>query len=251
MAQIQPLTRAPIVEALIDFRVQVGQRIAVDQLERAADAPGFGYHKKSPILRGTFGFVVNPQDSPMAKPLLGAAATIGVRFHSADERYVAQFTTEGFTLSRLAPYESWEALIREARRVWAVYRDCAAPTRIQRTATRFINNLRLPLKPGERFDLYLNGLPNLPPEYPQSISSFLQRFVVHDDVSGANAILTQALEQFPLAPPVPVMLDIDVFRECRFEPDGTEVWDFLTDLRQLKNRCFFGALSNDAVKLYR
>jgi uncharacterized protein (TIGR04255 family) len=49
---------------------------------------------------------------------------------------------------------------------------------------------------------------------------------------------------------VPVILDIDVFRESRFAVDGNAVWDYLAQLRVLKNRLFFGALTDEAVELY-
>ncbi len=91
----------------------------------------------------------------------------------------------------------------------------------------------------------------MPPEFPQTVSSFLQRFVAYDEPSGATAILTQALNQFPTAPPVPVILDIDVFRETAFAPDGAEVWNYLAQLRLLKNRFFFGALKEEAMEIYR
>ena len=250
VATIRQLARAPIVEALIDLRVHAAEATTVERLEKALEDQDFGYHKKGPILRGQFGFVINPQDDPPTQSMSGSSSIIGVRLHSADERYVAQFTIEGFTFSRLEPYESWERLVSEAQRVWSTYRACVAPTRIHRTATRFINNLRLPLKPGDRFERYLTAMPNMPPEFPQTCSSFLQRFVVEDERSGATAILTQALEQSAPTPSVPVILDIDVFRETRFAPDGAEVWDFLGELRGLKNRFFFGALTEAAVGLY-
>jgi len=90
----------------------------------------------------------------------------------------------------------------------------------------------------------------MPPEYPQSISGFLQRFTIQDERCGATAILTQVLEQFTEGNPVPVILDIDVFRETNFPSDSPEVWNYLADLRALKNRFFFGALTEEAVRLY-
>jgi uncharacterized protein (TIGR04255 family) len=250
MAQIRQLAHAPIVEALIDIKVQAAEGTTVESLQKALSNRNFGYHKKGPILRGQFGFVVNAQDVPPTQQVLSNTAIIGVRMHSADERYVAQFTTEGFTLSRLEPYESWEALVSEAIRIWSEYRACVIPTHIHRVATRFINNLRLPLKVGEPFERYLTGLPNMPAEFPQTVSSFLQRFVIYDEACGATAVLTQALEVFTPEPPVSVILDIDVFRESRFAADGNVVWDYLAQLRMLKNRFFFGALTEEAVELY-
>lgn len=239
------------MEAIIDLRVHVIEGMTVAQLEQALSEIDFGYQKKGPILRGQFGFSVNTEDSPpIAQTLLSETNIIGVRLHSADEKYVAQLTIEGFTLSRLAPYESWEALIKEAKRIWQIYRTCVKATRIQRTATRYINNLRLPIPLGDRFEKFLTGLPVMPPDYPQSISSFLQRFVVNDEASGSTAILTQALDQVTTAGPLPVILDIDVFRDTKFSADSRDVWDYLTDLRKLKNRFFFGALTEAAMELY-
>jgi uncharacterized protein (TIGR04255 family) len=250
MATPRPLARAPIIEALIDFRVQVGEGIGVEQLEKAIEDRDFGYHKKGPILRGHFGLMFNPQDVSMTFPTASETTIIGTRLHSANEKYIAQFTMEGFSLSRLEPYESWELLIDEAKRIWEVYLACAKPTRIHRTATRFINNLRLPILPGERFEKYLTGLPNMPPDFPQTISSFLQRFVVYDAPIMATAILTQALDQVTTVGPLPVILDIDVFRETKFTCDSPDVWNYLTELRNLKNRFFFGALTEAAMELY-
>lgn len=90
----------------------------------------------------------------------------------------------------------------------------------------------------------------MPPEFPQTVSGFLQRFMVYDQDSGATAILTQALESFSISFPVPVILDIDVFREMQFSLDGGEVWEYLDELRGLKNRFFFGALTEEAMELY-
>lgn len=253
MARVQPLARAPIVEALVDFRIQAGMDFSVERLEKSLEDRDFGYQKQGPILRSRFGFVVNSQTAQVAAPP-PEAAIIGVRLRSADTKYVAQFTTEGFTLSRLEPYESWEALMKEAQRIWSEYQACVATVRIRRAATRFINNLRLPLKVGDRFERFLTGLPNMPPEYPQAISNFLQRFVIYDEPTGATAILTQVLDQFlpeRVIERAPVILDIDVFRETPFPPAAREVWDFLAQLRDLKDRLFFGALTDEAVELYR
>jgi uncharacterized protein (TIGR04255 family) len=74
--------------------------------------------------------------------------------------------------------------------------------------------------------------------------------VIDDEACGATAVLTQALEVFTPEPPVSVILDIDVFRESRFAADGNVVWDYLAQLRMLKNRFFFGALTEEAVELY-
>ncbi len=248
MARIRPLAHAPIIEALVDLRVQAAEGMTVERMDKALESQQFGYHKKGPILRGNFGIEIGPL--PVVPQMMGNTAIIGSRLHSSDEKYVAQFTLGGFTLSRVEPYESWDLLMIEAKRIWLIYQACAEPTRVQRTATRYINNLRLPLKAGERFERFLTGLPVMPPDYPQTISSFLQRFVVYDAECGATAVLTQALEQVTEGRPLPVILDIDVFRETKYTANSPDIWNYLDELRALKNRFFFGALTEEAVELY-
>lgn len=251
MAHARHLPNAPITEALIDFRVEAPSGATVETLEGELDRRNtFGYKKIGKIIRGEFGFSINPQEQPPSRVLAGATTTIGVRLHSTDQKYVAQLTVEGFTLSRLQPYESWETLVAEAQRVWQLYLACLQPPQITRAATRFINNLRLPLAPGDPFERFLAVPPTVPLELPQSVTEFLQRLVIYDAQSEATVILTQALAADSPKRPVPVILDIDVFRWSRFPRPGLEAWAYLSKLRDLKNRFFFGCLTEDAIGLY-
>ena len=149
MAEIRHLEHAPITEAVIDFRVEALTDVTVDTLVAALEHRGYlGYARKGPIVRSEFGFSTKVAEAPQA---VHTSTRIGVRIHSPDDRYVALFGIEGFTLSRLEPYESWENLVGEARRLWEGYRECLGPLRITRIATRYINNLRLPTLQLERF----------------------------------------------------------------------------------------------------
>jgi uncharacterized protein (TIGR04255 family) len=74
--------------------------------------------------------------------------------------------------------------------------------------------------------------------------------VVYDAECGATAVLTQALEQVTEGRPLPVILDIDVFRETKYTANSPDIWNYLDELRALKNRFFFGALTEEAVELY-
>jgi uncharacterized protein (TIGR04255 family) len=248
MADIRHLPRAPITEAVIDLRVETPPGTTVEALLHALERRNyFGYMKKGAIVRGEFGFAFSVQEGP--KPVTaGRATSIGVRLHSPDERYVAQLSMEGFTLSRLQPYESWEDLVREAARLWGGYLDSLPTDRVVRAATRYINNLRLP--PTESLGRFLKLPPALPEGLPEVLSAFLQRFVIHDPASEATVILTQALEAGSPERNLPFILDIDVFRVATFSPRGTQVWDCLEQLRLLKNRVFFGCLTELAVELY-
>jgi uncharacterized protein (TIGR04255 family) len=250
MAEIRHLTRAPVTEALIDFRVQAPEGISFEALEQRLGREDFGYVKKGPIVRGSFGFSLDLKDEPVGKAMAPQTAVIGQRFESGDGKYVAQFSVEGFTLSRLPPYESWKGLIAETRRVWPIYRRCVNTSTITRVATRFINNLRLPLTSGQAFQRYLQALPDFAPQMPQAMSRFLQQCELRDAESNATVIFTQALEQPGPESSAPVIVDVDAFREHRFPAGGEEVWSYLEHLHTLKNQVFFSAITEEAVALY-
>ena len=166
MAKQRHLPHAPITEALIDIRVTPREGLTFAELKDAIEAADCGYYLKSPISEGTFAFTLAPEGKPQTA---AESAQVGLRLHSADEKYVAQFRLSGFTLSRLPPYENWEILLEEARRLWSIYIKCLAPTHVVRVATRFINNLHLPLETGGSFQTYLNKLVDVPDEAPQAV----------------------------------------------------------------------------------
>jgi uncharacterized protein (TIGR04255 family) len=107
MAKVRKLTHAPVVEAIVDIRARAADGITAESIEKMLSSRNFGYLKKGPILRGRFGFAIAPQDASVTQSEQFSSSIVGWRMHSVNEKYVAQFTTEGFTLSRLEPYESW------------------------------------------------------------------------------------------------------------------------------------------------
>jgi uncharacterized protein (TIGR04255 family) len=248
MAKQRHLPHAPITEALIDFRVEPHDGFTFVELQRAFTELDFGYYLKNAITEGLFEFKL-PADGQAAEAA-GQSAQTGLRLHSHDDMYVAQCGLGGFTLSRLPPYEDWPRLIAEAQRLWTFYCQRARPQRVTRVATRFINNLRLPLAPGESFQTYLNRLVDVPDEAPQMVEAFFQRFRLVDAASGARVILTLALDGKAGTTPVPVIFDVDALLETSTEPADGALWDMLGRLRGLKNQCFFGTLTERAAELY-
>lgn len=248
MARQRHLTHAPITEALIDIHVEHRDGLLFTALQEAFSNLDFGYYLKGPIAHGTFGFKLT---SDGQQPQTTAEATqIGLRFHTSDEKYVAQCRLAGFTLSRLPPYEEWQKLVQETKRVWSVYRDRLAPLRVTRVATRFINGLRLPLEHGASFQTYLQKFADVPDETPQAVASFFQHFQLVDVSRNAFVNLTLALESIPRGGPAPVILDVDAYTTTDLGTTDDKLWAILEDLRVLKNNCFFGSLTERAAELY-
>jgi uncharacterized protein (TIGR04255 family) len=107
------------------------------------------------------------------------------------------------------------------------------------------------LKEGDDIDTYLVVPPELPDGVPSSVSSFLQRVTINEKDFGSSINLTQVLEGgTPPGHPVPVILDIDVYRVAEFPIDTDEVWNYLENLRSVKNRFFFRSLTPAAIAIY-
>lgn len=248
MARQRHLSRAPVTEALVDIQVTPRDGLTFAGLKEAIEAPAFGYYVKGPISEGVFGIKLNPDGHH--SETTAVSAQVGLRLHSLDEKYVAQCRLSGFTLSRLPPYEDWSRLIEEARRVWGIYVMRVAPERVTRLATRFINNLRLPLQQGGSYQTFLHKLVEVPDEAPQAVASFFQRFQLVDIDSNASVNLTVALETTPLSEPTPVILDIDAFITTDLPPGDARLWETIERLRDLKNRTFFSSITEQAAELY-
>lgn len=244
------LRRAPIKEAVVDFRIEPLPDLTADRIANAIGDGFRTYKPAGPIVRASFGVEVTPQGEVLPQKGLPSSAIIGVRLESDDKRYVAQFSTEGFALSRLAPYESWEPLVEEARRVWDRYAQIVSPTKIIRVATRYINNLQLPVDHGAKHEQFVVKLLELPDELPQFLARFLQRYELVDPPSGARILLTLAVQDTTKPGTLPLIIDIDAFAQSAFDPKTDDAWRFLDTLRALKNQCFFGVLTEAAVRMY-
>lgn len=248
MAQQRSLEHAPITEALIDIQVNPSKDLSFPQFKEVIDKLDCGYYVKSSIAQGHFGFSLILES--LQTETISQSSHVGLRLHSQDEKYVAQFRLGGLTLSRLPPYENWAKLILETKRIWDIYEKQLSPGRVTRIATRFINDLRLPLQQGDSYQIYLNKLVDLPNEAPQNVESFFQRFQLIDSESDARVNLTLALDMTPPSGPSPVILDIDAFMLTDLAPTDKRIWEFLDALRQLKNKTFFGTITEKAAELY-
>lgn len=242
------LSKAPIVEGLIDIRVKPADGFKSESLLAICDLIKEQYpsHKEALHLQASFEF----KEGEGAEQSI-RSQKVGYRFDSADGRYVLQVQHGGFTLSRLKPYETWETLFAEARRLWAHYVSVAKPQAITRVATRYINRIELDAVQLD-FDDYLAAPPNIPKRLPQVISEFLTRIVLTEKDRGASIVLTQALEPMNLANnTVPVIIDIDVFKEVAFAVDSEDYWQLLSEFRHLKNKAFFDSITDKTLELLR
>jgi len=246
MARQRHLNKAPITEAIIDFRVILPSGFEPQEFSNLSVDLSGRYPKNEPrrIITGAFGmekgkpFIETPEDKGIQ----------GYIYKSEDEKNVVQFRLDGFTFNRLYPYTEWESVLSEAKNLWQLYSSKSKPELITRIAVRYINRLDLQL-PIKDFEEYLTAPPKIPASLPQEVSRFLTRIVIHDADITANII--QSLDKSPKPDHVGIILDIDVFKiKEKSGFDKVNVWTEFEKLRELKNRIFFESITEKTARLY-
>jgi len=237
--------RAPISEALIDIRIAPSAEVGLDQLAAVGIGEG-GY----PTRRDAFIFQAHVTGGQHVSAS-AAQQPIGHLFVSSDERQVFQVRLNGFTFSRLAPYESWSQLRDEARRLWSNYRKVLASATVSRVAVRYINRLDVPFATVELRD-YLNTVPEVSPGLPHSALQgyFMQLQIPQPDIEGM-LVINETLVP-PLQPnEVSVILDIDLFHDEQHAPTEKEIWSRLEQFHSRKNEVFEACITDRTRELIR
>jgi uncharacterized protein (TIGR04255 family) len=242
------LRNAPITEALIDIHVSLPSDIDVAKLKSMHDSIADEYPKIAERMKWEHVIEFKKGEIPKQKPITPDCD--GYRYTSGDDKQVVQTRLDGFTFSRLKPYETWEHLRAEAHRLWLLYAKIATPEAIRRVALRYINRLDIPL-PIKDFSEYLTASPTVPEKLPQGVSGFFTRVIIHDPSIDAAAIITQALEPTSNPEVVAIILDIDVFKQSQFGLDEKEAWVIIDQLREFKNKIFFESITEKIVELYQ
>lgn len=246
MARRRFLRNAPIREAIIDVRIT--PTIDPSKLATLAEGLKQTFPKQDTLRQGTFGFEIA---SGELKPSTIESGVRGRLLASEDGKYVLQMRSDGFTFSRLPPYETWERMRQNAKPLWDTYVAAAGASTVSRIAVRYINVMPLPLPIGD-FDEYLTAPPQVPAALPQELAGFFSRVIIVSRNIDALAVVTQALE--PQAEQkVPVILDIDVYREvpaAEWSASDPRIWDTLDQLREFKNQVFFECITEKTAELF-
>jgi uncharacterized protein (TIGR04255 family) len=241
------LAHPPLREAVIDLRL--GEELSPVTFSRVAERQLLGFKPSVRMWRGQVTVQIGPPNVTPPPVQRNIDDTFGVRYMNADNSRIIQLRRDGATFSITQGYTNWANTREFALDNWRRYLEWIRPdtATVTRTAVRYINVLRVPV--GADFDLYLTAGPKGPPGMPEVISGFLHRVVLPLG-EGISAIVTQALEP-PAEGSSSVVIDIDVWREHRNQADSPDIWMMLDELRDIKNRIFFGSVTELALELYK
>lgn len=236
---------APITEAIIDLRVTPAEGVDCAMLKLNDDGVLPDYPKEEELFEAVGQMAVGPRGGSASVQ----QSPVGWKFTSADQKQIVQSRVNGFTFSRLAPYDRWESFRTEARRLWDVYRDRLNPQTVVRIAARYINRLDLP---GDSVDLkeYFRTSPEIGPELPQQLEGyFMQLRFPYPNVSG-HCLINQTIVPPARENVVSVVLDIDLFRSQELMQQEDDIWKCFESLHEGKNAIFEACITDSTRRLF-
>lgn len=250
MAVLTHYDKAPITEAIIDIQVVAPETVTLDALRSLQDRDSERYPDRGKVFRASV-VVEDPVDHEGMSTQTSKVQR-GWAFSSGDKLHVWQARRDGFTFSRMSPYESWEPFSSEARRVWNLTREVLTPTMISRAAVRYINRIEIPL-PLKDFKDYLRTVPEVSPALPQGLLSFFMQLQIPQPDLNALLILNQTLAPPPALVPEPrsvsIILDIDLFCADNLPLDDDSLWNLFERFHDRKNEVFEGCITDATRRL--
>jgi uncharacterized protein (TIGR04255 family) len=237
------LRNAPIVEAVIDFRVLRDEQVSLTTFAGLGPSIGEKYSQVSSIhsFQARFGI-----DSGKLMDPAQSRADLGWRYQAGSE--VAQFRVDGFTFSKIEPYTDWGEVFGEAFRLWQIYLALALPKQVSRIAVRYINRIKVSGNPN--INDFLEDPPVLSPPIPPLVKDFLTRVHIADEKRGSEAVIVQALEPQIDTNVMSLLLDIDAYHEGALAPKDPDLPELFEKLRELKNEIFYASITDKTAEIY-
>ena len=215
----------------------------MDDLDRPSRAEEGGWSKRVKTIKAMGFMQVGAQVSASA-----SSEQTGWRYESDDGKLVWQFRSDGFTISRLTPYDRWGTFQQEAQRLWLAYRESVRPQKLVRLAVRYVNRFDLP---GPKVDLkrFFRTSPEVSPALSQDLNSFFMQVQISQEDIRSQLVINQTFLPPAREEVVSVVLDIDLFRGEEVPQDEPAIWDFFEVLHARKNDVFEACITDQAREL--
>ena len=246
MTERKIYANAPITEAIIDLRVVPCPDLELDTLKQLCEDTKVEYPNIDPIIEVAGMVQIQPGVSASASAQQNQT---GYRSISSDGKLVCQRQLQGFTFSRLAPYESWEPFRDLARSFCDVYRSTTKPLSVERMAVRYINQINVPESSVELTE-YFRTSPEISSDLPQQIDGlFMQVRLPQKDI-GAAVVLNQTIAPPTKPDVISVIFDIDIFSEETVLVDDNAIWEYFEILHSRKNEIFEACITDRTRELF-
>lgn len=235
------LSKAPILEAVLDVRVSEDRLLPLVDLEAFINSLANRYPvvEKDLADEGDEG---STADSPRAREQ-------GYIASNQENTAAAQARVYGFVFNRLKPYPTWEEFRDEARTLWEQFVKCFPDLKPESIGLRYINRIELDVDPtGERRLLKAWPLPDDSP-IARKPGRYFMRMDMPTVYEGIDASLMHALELTKGGEHTVLILDHNV--RARGDLDQSNIWSRFETLRMVKNDLFFSVLTSYTIDLLR
>lgn len=250
MPEIYHLSRAPIVEALMNFQANAARLWKPEEVQPALAARWPEHTDIQELRQMQIEVRQTPQGSVPPKvtfPEMG-----GFIFRSKTQpSIVHQSRRDGYTFSWLEPYKDWHSFEAEARAGWADYQAVLEPEELHAVAVRFINRVKFPPE-GFQLSRFFSTPPASPPKSDWQIYGFMHQtfYAVPGSPCVVKVILAPAFDPTP-ENSVAYIVDIEVTLKESLAANGRDLNSVLKEMRDLKNKAFFSILTKEAVETYK
>ena len=249
MPDFPHLIRAPINEAMLTFQANAAAHWGGEDL-LVRLKPLWPEHSDCQELQ-----LVNMQFSAkqgeQPKHDTTNAQSMGWVFRSGTEHTAHQVRRDGYTFSRLKPYQDWESFEVAAKEEWKKVSELLQPEPLHSVSVRFINILEFP---AAEFKLkrYFTAPPPRPAGLDWRFHGFVQQafFEVPDSQCAVQVTFSPSFSAVPTET-LAFLLDIAVTLKQSLPASGKSVDEVLDEMHLLKNEAFFGMLTEEAIGLYK
>jgi uncharacterized protein (TIGR04255 family) len=112
---------------------------------------------------------------------------MGYAFVGGEGKHFLQCKVNGFTFSRLAPYQTWGQFRNEAKTLWDSYRQIVGALPVVRIGLRYVNQLDLPVTMRDFRD-YIRSYPEISTDLPQLLAGFFMQVQIPQEDLGAMLV---------------------------------------------------------------
>lgn len=239
---------APIIEALLDIKVELSNDTKLENLDAFYENIKEKYTEKKRREKFTADIKFTEKGELSQNPVSNQPDAYIYR--SANENKVIQIKMDGFTFNKLKPYEHWDKFYAEAKSFYEQYDKIARPIKITRIALRYINQIDLPL-PFANFKEYILTIPEIAPELPQGLSGFFMQLSIPSPDINAIAIINQTMKPFTNDNKLSFIFDIDIFKNVNYNNYDPAIWEQFQKLRNFKNDIFLKSITDKTKELFK
>lgn len=240
------LNNPPVKEAVFDVRFVENSDVTVEGIKSFCDALSEEFPERNEI------YVLNVQTNMKSSQATQGRQSVGMRMANRERSFILQIRKEGFTLSKLVPYISWEEIKSVVKPLIEKLLAYFPKIQFNYLGLRYVNNFETKLEqpPTDLFQI----LPSFPANLPQTIDGFLIQLQIPKHEYDVRSVITFSIQpiQFSKEELFKVILDISVFKHAIFiGRDIDVIFNEFERIRDFKNEIFFNAFTKDGLSKFQ